>query len=999
MAVIPGTENPETLTGGIENDIITGLGGDDILNGGDGDDVIEGGTGNDVINGGAGTETASYENSPNSIGVFVNLATGFTNGDAGNDTLIGIENVIGSTVSDTLRGNAGNNVLTGLGGDDLLIGEDGDDTLVGGIGGDFLRGRSGNDTLLGGLDDDFLSGGEGNDVMDGGDGLDRVSMFLIPTDPQTGTTVDLAIAGQQDTGHGLDTFISIEHVSGTAFADNLSGNGGDNWLWGIGGNDVLDGRGGNDLLEVGAGQTTVMGGAGTDSLSLFNNQDFVGGVVASLLLQGAAQTVNGSSTVNMSGIENLSGSSYDDVLTGDGGNNVLAGREGADTLNGGDGDDVLLGDGSIRMSSFNNQGGSGPIIQFEEDPNLFGNDILNGGAGNDRLVGGGGDDLMEGEDGDDTLIGGSGQDVLRGRFGNDNLQGGLGADTLNGGEGNDVFDGGEGFDRVSMTILADNELLTGATVDLAIVGQQDTGHGLDTLVNIEHVSGTTFADILSGNGGDNWIWGQGGNDVLDGREGNDLLEVGAGQTTVAGGLGTDSLSFYSNGAFAGGVVASLLLQGAAQTINGLSTVNMSGIENLSGSGFDDTLTGDRGSNVLGGDAGNDTLNGGDGDDVLLGDGYITGFTADYQIAQRNDLATLLGNDILSGGAGNDRLIGGGGNDSLDGGRGVDVAGYATASAAVVVNLGLAVAQDTVGAGIDTLIGIESLEGSVFGDSLTGNGVVNVLAGLAGDDVLDGGKGNDVLDGGEGIDTASYATSASAVTVNLSTALSSGGAGKDSLVSIENVIGSAFRDVLIGDGGANNLRGGDNNDSIDGGAGDDVMAGEAGTDLVTYASSTVGVTVSLAIATAQNTVGAGIDTLSGFEDLTGSKFADNLTGDGLANRITGGVGADVLTGGDGKDRFVYLAVQDSSLKNIDLITDLSRGDILDLSSIDANSVLAGDQAFSLTGAFSGVAGQYTLAFNAVTGQTQLLADVNGDSKADFALLFTGDVTGLTGSWVL
>ncbi|NBU27195.1 MAG: hypothetical protein EBS42_02980, partial [Caulobacteraceae bacterium] len=80
----------------------------------------------------------------------------------------------------------------------------------------------------------------------------------------------------------------------------------------------------------------------------------------------------------MSGIENISGSSFDDVLTGDGGNNVLAGREGADTLNGGDGDDVLLGDGSISMSSFNNQGGSGPIIQFEEDPNLFGNDILNG---------------------------------------------------------------------------------------------------------------------------------------------------------------------------------------------------------------------------------------------------------------------------------------------------------------------------------------------------------------------------------------------------------------------------------------------------------------------------------------------------------------------------------------------------------------------------------------------------------------------------------------------
>ncbi len=1111
MAEITGTENPEPLNGGADDDIIKGLGGDDVINGGDGNDVIEGGTGNDNINGGAGTDTASYENSLNNVGVFVSLATGFTSGDAGNDTLTSIENVIGSTVSDTLIGNAGDNVLTGLAGDDLLIGEDGNDTLIGGVGGDFLRGRSGDDNLQGGLDDDFLSGGEGNDIMDGGEGFDRVSLFLIPTDPQTGATADLSIAGQQDTGHGLDTFISIEHVSGTTFADTLSGNAGDNWLWGLGGNDVLDGRDGNDLLEVGTGQTTVSGGVGTDSLSFFNNQDFVGGVVASLLLQGAAQTINGTSTVNASGIENMSGTGFDDVLTGDGGNNVLAGREGGDTLNGGDGDDVLLGDGSIRMNSFNNQGGSGPITQIEDDANLFGNDILNGGAGNDTLRGGGGDDILTGGIGSDTLDGGAGIDTVSyayrtaGMFlnlsvqgivqgaggendtligienvigtgfndsirgddqanridlgaGNDFSYGGLGADTLIGGDGSDILwhganinlltgalvdpvsgailglahddlsidtlqgdagndvayvglgdiaSGGADFDRLFVSFVSYNlalnlDLSTGDASAILAALSGGTYDGFEeygvfgTLFN-DTIRGTAGSDRIYDNYGNNTFYGGDGDDFLSGGfdsstlygeagndtffngasadklyggEGDDVFLYGsslgpaidppvAADDVIAGDLGRDRIDFNNVAPTGGlGVTVNLALT-AAQNIN-FGTVKISGIEDLYGTALADTFNGNGSANALFG---------------------------------------RLGDDSLAGFAGDDFLDGGDGADLLDGGKGFDTASYATSLRAVTVSLALTVAQDTLGAGLDTLKDIENLEGSALGDTLTGNSLVNLMTGLAGDDILDGGKGNDTLNGGDGLDTASYATATSAVTVNLLTGLSSGGAGKDTLVSIENVTGSAFRDVLTGNAGANVLLGGGNNDIIDGGAGDDVMNGEAGTDLVSYASAVSGVTVSLALATAQNTGGAGIDTLSGFEDLTGSKFADSLTGDSLANRITGGGGADSLTGGAGKDRFVYLAASDSNRSNTDLITDLTATDILDLSAIDADTVLAGDQAFVLAAAFTGVAGQYTLAFNAATGQTQLQADINGDSRADFALLFTGDVTGMTGTWVL
>ncbi|MDZ3993291.1 retention module-containing protein [Pseudomonas sp. Teo4] len=134
--------------------------------------------------------------------------------------------------------------------------------------------------------------------------------------------------------------------------------------------------------------------------------------------------------------------------------------------------------------------------------------------------------------------------------------------------------------------------------------------------------------------------------------------------------------------------------------------------------------------LLAGD-GNDTLNGNNGHDVLVGG---------------------AGNDSLYGGNGDDLLIGGAGNDLLDGGNGIDTASYATASGPVTVNLSLSGAQNTGGAGVDTLARIENLIGSDYGDTLIGNNGDNVLDGGLGHDVLNGGGGNDILIGGPGKDT-------------------------------------------------------------------------------------------------------------------------------------------------------------------------------------------------------------------------------------------------------
>jgi Ca2+-binding RTX toxin-like protein len=275
----------------------------------------------------------------------------------------------------------------------------------------------GNDTMIGGADDDYLDGGLGDDLLDGGSGWDRATYAPSATG---GVVVDLNIVGvAQATGQGNDTLIGIEHVSGTIFNDILTGDGGDNWIWGgsngsgVTGNDILSGGGGNDLIQVGTGTHTLSGGTGTDTLTLHGNGTDItsAGVSVSLLLQGAAQDTE-QGMMNLSGFENLSGSTFDDVLTGDNGDNLLAGDSGNDNLSGGAGNDTLYGDGRVTVDH-HGTGGSGPIVTIGdvgqlEFPEPTGNDVINGGKGKDTIVGGGGDDTLTGGQDADTFVFGPG---------------------------------------------------------------------------------------------------------------------------------------------------------------------------------------------------------------------------------------------------------------------------------------------------------------------------------------------------------------------------------------------------------------------------------------------------------------------------------------------------------------------------------------------------------------------------------------------------------------
>ncbi|WP_237886522.1 retention module-containing protein [Pseudomonas sp. PGPR40] len=144
-----------------------------------------------------------------------------------------------------------------------------------------------------------------------------------------------------------------------------------------------------------------------------------------------------------------------------------------------------------------------------------------------------------------------------------------------------------------------------------------------------------------------------------------------------------------------------------------------------------TLTGTSGDDILLAGAGNNVLNAGDGNDLLTAGS---------------------GNNEMHGGAGNDLLFSGAGNDLLDGGSGNDTASYAHATAGVTVDLSLLTAQNTLGAGTDTLTGIDNLTGSNFNDSLTGDNNSNIINGGLGSDVLNGGGGDDFLIGGLGNNT-------------------------------------------------------------------------------------------------------------------------------------------------------------------------------------------------------------------------------------------------------
>ena len=879
------TTVPDFLEGNAGNDALIGNAGDDDLDGGAGNDLLDGGTGSDMLFGGDGDDTliaggeavgvaaidtldggngfdsADYSFANGAITVnLTNLGAQFAVDGAsslgsvastniGQDVLRNVERVIGGGFNDMFLGSSGNDTFEGGAGNDQLNGNDGNDTLLGGDGNDTLNGGAGNDVLLGGAGQDFFNAGAssanlvgaGNDTLDGGAILDRINYLDLNqvSYATAGSGITLFLGPNASVGRltgtasdgfgGLDTLVNIDFVTGSAFADQLTGTsdlifeaftGGD-------GDDIIDGGAITDTLN-GTNNNRAQYDTATASVTVdFDTADAVG------LVGGApARSTGAAGNDTLININQVRGSNFADFLYGSGRTDVtesFEGRNGNDLMDGRGGTDLARYDyaSSGVIATLNAGTDSGGIV-FGSSTRTGDNDTLYNFEG------------LRGSHYADTLTGGNpNNDAFEFFVGNG---------------GNDLIDGGSGYDRVDYTTS-----MQGVTVTLGGAGDGTASDGVpilngaiqyagtagavtgtDTLRNIEAVRGSAFNDTLTGSdiATEETFEGRAGNDTIDGR----------------GGL--DRATYTSSAA---GVVVTLGINGGdGSALDGWGGTDvLRNIENVQGSSFGDVITGNEGANRLDGQAGDDTLTGLGGDDELNGG---------------------AGNDTLIGGAGENHLAGGSGADTLDGTGGYSFADYSAAPAGGVSAYLTWEAGGSGHAAGDHFIAIQGMVGSAYADVLSGNEVENViqagdgndwLFGREGQDALYGGNGNDVLsggsgstvnnyggdllDGGAGIDVAYYRDAPNTVfsvaqvgnklgmvdgrSYGISIDVVNGAnnfgeAVGDVLVNVENIWGSRFDDIIRGDDNVGGqIYGFEGNDILDGRGGDDVFYGGTGADTI------------------------------------------------------------------------------------------------------------------------------------------------------------------------
>ncbi len=400
------------------------------------------------------------------------------------------------------------------------------------------------------------------------------------------------------------------------------------------------------------------------------------------------------------------------------------------------------------------KGTSGTAIegydQFDQLTGSAYSDTILGGGGDDTLAGLAGNDRLSGETGNDSISGGDGNDTLAGDSGSDQLDGGAGNDILAGGGGDDTLIGGVGLDVASYASATQGLVLGLGSATLTV-----DGFGTDSLSGIEGLEGGSGNDRLMGDAGANILMGGLGNDTLVGGVGND---------TLIGGAGIDTADYSG----ATGAVSVNLGLVPAQATLGAGTDTLQNIENVIGTAFTDTMTGDIGANRLEGGAGRDILAGAGGADSLFG-------------GDGDDLFVISSfGDHVSG----EQIVGGSGQDELrftGTVAGTLVLDHDVDVERVVIGTGTAAAAVTTGS---AAINVDA-SAVDHGISILGNAGANRLTGGAGADQLDGGAGNDILAGGGGDDTLIGGVGVD----NLS-----GGLGHDMLV------GGAGNDILTGGGG-------------------------------------------------------------------------------------------------------------------------------------------------------------------------------------------------------
>ena len=919
-AIIRGTTGVNSLmadplhVGGIR---FEGLAGDDTITGTALDDefhfgVLATSEGFDTITGDAGFDTI--------VALVANTSIGLR-------AISGIERIIARDASGAVPSGVVISVASGvsidfsavtISGVQRIVGAAGNETIIGSAGNDTIQGGAGNDILRGGAGNDVIQGAAGVDEHHGGDGIDTLDQSLETLSASqvinlTSNVLSITISGvtTSETISGFENVIGgagNDTITGTAEANDLDGRNANDTLSGLGGDDILRGGLGNDTLDGGAGDDQLIGGAGLDTFNGGDGIDTVSfegsaetlastriwgsgpdqvtitGVFANLSLHvssTSAKAAQGDANGEwFTGIENLTGSAFNDHLVGNGVANVLIGNAGNDVLDGMGSDDVVVYAGRrdqyeiiTSNSGFVLVRGLGDRFAVDGEDRLlsiekirFADVTVSMGIdtslapvlGQPGLA-----DLVPTTDGATFSY-----DIPATAFIDLDVSAyGTAVDSLvlsaSLADGTPLLPAGNPgssfwlrFDPVTRrfsgtvpTATASNPGEVGKTYEVIVTATDSGGSVSDTLlIRIDEALGAT----ITGTAGQDVLNGSFRSETIIGLDGNDQFNGSRGADTIDGGTGTDRVSYAASSA---GVRVDL----KAGTGSGGDAAGdrLLSIEEVEGSAFDDVLIGSDGQDVLrGGTGGSDQIDGGAGDDLLSGSG---------------------GGDQLSGGAGNDVILSlanadGSLADAVDGGNGIDELRLNGSAHGAVIDLS---------SGGDNPRSIEHVVGSDHNDVITGNGFDNMLHGGLGNDLLSGGNGGDELIGGAGDDIVS------------------GDAGMDLLH------GDAGADTLYGGAGGDTLHGGTGNDVLAGGAGADALVGGDGVDTASYAWTTLGVAnadgvVADLASAAGNSGDAAGDAYNSIENLQGSQGADALRGDGNANLLTGEAGDDRLEGRAGDD---------------------------------------------------------------------------------------------------
>ncbi|MES2474002.1 MAG: hypothetical protein V4601_14305, partial [Pseudomonadota bacterium] len=676
--------------------------------------------------------------------------------------------------------------------------------------------------------------------------------------------------------------------------------------------------------------------------------------------------------VTLSGIENLTGSGFADILTGDGDANILNGGGGNDALTGGLGDDEIDGGTGIDTAVFSTQLTPNDIIWNGSGYTVFGPDGIDtlnnidviddvGGGSKILLVGAGGyatiQDAIDAAAAGDTiliapgvynenvnvnksvnLVGAAPGVIIQGTFETDNSIVGdvnvyMQTNNYSTAAGNGV------------TVSADNVTLSNITVDGFATGILTSGTSVSGLT----LSGVTVQDSIFGFGKPNGtilnglviedsafidsyigLYLYNDNAALAGASNainttitnttfQDMTAKGIYAETLQGttlfdGLVMNNVGEYGQGVFFGGPGTNGS-NGAGIDIN-LKFNTYTGDVTISNFDFDDVgsstgtdATGHHNAAAIAIKGRDDPAHGTYGPNpvdvsgltVTIANGSIDGTSTGIRVGESgkpDTTANVSGPAVTVQNVDIDNNLSNSKHDQLDNRSG----SLLTVTGSNQANV-LHAASTTTSTGPIRLVGL---------------GGADDLMGGAGNDILQGGTGNDILDGGAGNDTADYSDATSNnLNVNLNTGSSSGGGrGSDTLLNVENALGSGFNDKLTGGSGVNMLIGAGGNDQLNGGGGNDVLYGGTGDDIITGAGGTGDVayfsgheweytTVSLTYVVGLD----GNDTLATVErlkflapdhvsDLNNDGYGDLLfyrSTDGKLNTITSdGTGSEALT---------------------------------------------------------------------------------------------------------